>query len=274
MAAEEFKHRAEGWLAWTQIVAIVVAAVWTLYQWNRTIFPREDHDQRVRAAQSRTDVTIVDPRLTLGRLHIPGQADPGLPLNLPGEGSGAATTVLSGTYPTLVRAAMELQNDRSFPVEVTVSRLELATALVPAGGADLTWDKSRDLTPAEFFGPGLDRPRILESGGTMTLSGQQLTSFSWCCPFGQSPEIRLAHLDVELSLRGLDPETSEPVPAATKTRILQLRSFFYRDLSVFDLPVFAEALQSGQVAGRIEDGEGGAGDARDFLLPEELMSPL
>jgi len=58
LASHEFSNWTEGVFNVTKIIALPTVALWTFFQWNVSIFPKESHEDFVRRASRRTDLQV------------------------------------------------------------------------------------------------------------------------------------------------------------------------------------------------------------------------
>lgn len=231
MSAENFKNRAEGWFALAKIAALMVAAGWTYYQWDKTIFPKEDHQRLIRAAQTRTDLQVTDASLKVGALGtapskvIEDAAIERLSSDEAEPPMGQAVLLPSGAM-----FSFTLENAGPFPVEMTIAEAQFAEARAgDASSLAFEWSAPVKLDIATVFGAEVATPRIVETKGKAELSGLYLAMADWCCADAPRPEIRLAEVLVKIDLRGIDPTDSTAIAGAEKTKTVRLRAFFGSD---------------------------------------------
>ena len=81
MADSTRDNRASRFAQWTdglfniaKIVALLGAALWTLFEWNVSIFPKESHEELLRKAQKRTSLAVKLGDIQTHRLDEPTQA--------------------------------------------------------------------------------------------------------------------------------------------------------------------------------------------------------
>lgn len=60
-----FKNFSEGVLNLAKCIALLAIGIWTVYQWDRVIFPKESHEDFVRRSAERTDVHITNSLFSL-----------------------------------------------------------------------------------------------------------------------------------------------------------------------------------------------------------------
>ncbi|NNE88092.1 MAG: hypothetical protein HKN27_08445 [Silicimonas sp.] len=234
MSTEDYKNKAEGRYAYAKIAALVVVAGWTLYQWDKTIFPKERWDQSVRASSARVDLQLEAASFTVGSLVHDDTSDVDL-LEPDNEARSAEGT------PTLVQFHIPLKNERPFPVAVTVKSVSLREGTVPASGSDIDWQVAVDLDPADLFQIEVGTARTVEAGGSLQYSGYHVAPVNWCCADAGTKPVKLVEMSVDLSLQGIDPKTSLLVEGATKSRQLTFVGLLTEEASALAGSQFANA---------------------------------
>jgi hypothetical protein len=223
MSDQLARYSSAWWTEWanvgftiTKIFGIVIAGAWTYYQWDKVIFPMENHEQFIRKAELRTDI---DPSQT--RVEFTPERDLSLPILHKGD-------VLS------VSGTIALRNDRSFPirVEFTKSLYQIDQPL-----DDLLAVASTGTAPLKTMSPSKVLESQFASKVTETLSGNTLT-------IEPNATIKLAvsefiYLDktedknffglsfvLKYTLTSIDPINNIEIKRASKDKLLIITRYF------------------------------------------------
>jgi hypothetical protein len=113
--ADQFKAWSEAAFNIAKIVAIVAVGGWTLFQWNRVIFPKESADDFARRVATRTDLEINADDINFRILDNSSDVDD----DNATDGKARPSQLL------YVFGELEVANQKSFPIELAVERFEL-----------------------------------------------------------------------------------------------------------------------------------------------------
>ena len=241
-----------------KIVALVLAGVWTYYQRDRTIFPKENHEEMLRVALRRANLELSLEKFTAGsmdrvssfeesifgadeEMQPKGNASKlpstqAVPLGRAGESGETvmgdfsfvtATPKLSALYGTLA-----LKNPTPNPVmmQITgwqVSRLEKGSASITDLSTD--WKLVAKDSPETVLGSYFSSEKIIENSSTSKIPfvypyvgfvGDQKN------PSSRS-DTQLLRLEIIVLISALNPRTSEKIPIGSKEK--RMRAFFWVD---------------------------------------------
>ena len=207
-----------------KIVALLGAALWTLFEWNVSIFPRESHEDFLRKAQKRTDLAVKMGTIKFERLDRP---------------AGQSGSEPSLRHDLLMRGGCTFTNQRDFPIALQSKALVLRFAtgieelVVPdmdetAGFApfQINWSRDYRIDRATAFGPvnESEGASILEKRGVNLVPFYAPVSVHWK-PLEKQ---RLMELDLEFYVYGVDPETSEEIEGSRQIKRIAHRMLLKR----------------------------------------------
>ncbi len=207
-----------------KIVALLGAALWTLFEWNVSIFPRESHQDFLRKAQKRTDLAVKMGTIRPERLDRPaGQS---------GSESGAR-------HDLLIQGECTFTNERDFPIALQSKALVLrfATGIEELAAPDMgettgfapfqiNWSRDHKVETEAAFGPVNEGEgaSILEQGGMNVVPFFAPVSVLW----QPSEQQRLVELDLEFYVYGVHPETSEEIEGSRQVKRIAHRMLLKR----------------------------------------------
>ena len=178
--------------------------MWTLFEWNVSIFPKESHEELLRKAQQRTSLTIRLGDIQTHRLEGPTQA----------AGSQDQQRLL-------FIGECSFTNERDSPIALQAQKLTVrfpeGAKDVPTPGEDagavsafqIQWSDDIAIDYDTAFGP-INEGRnatVLEPGARDVIPLYIPVTMHW----KPSEQRRLVELDMDFVLYGVDPETSEEI---------------------------------------------------------------
>ena len=99
---EDFFKRTGGWFNISKIIALIIAGIWTIYQWNISIFPKENLELEKELASKRQSVKLID-------------FDPGISINSS-----------EGEYSSInINSSFELKNSTDYPINCAFLSFEI-----------------------------------------------------------------------------------------------------------------------------------------------------
>lgn len=229
-----------------KITALVAVAGWTVFQWNKVIFPKESSDQFIRKASNRTNIEFSVEDVSFRILDEPTEpTTEQSQMELPTKENAPRRLYISGAF--------LIKNARNFPIEWTSKNFVLGYSYVPnaeqilagtteKGRVTIGWpmDLQMSLLSSEY-----PEKFTIENGSTFRMPVNELIL---CDP--KSGQYML----VELSLNG-SATAIEPEEGMTVSSTLRERSFRRRVL--LDISTSGNALVG--ATGAPSGGGGGGG---------------
>ncbi len=207
-----------------KIVALLGAALWTLFEWNVSIFPRESHQELLRKAQKRTDLAVKMDVFEPKRLDRP---------------AGRSGSEPDARHYLLIQGECTFTNERNFPIALQSKDLVLrfATGIEELAAPDLgeaagfapfqiNWSQNYIVEQDTAFGPVNEsrEASILEQGGVNVVAFYAPVSVHW----QPSEQQRLMELDLEFYVYGVHPETSEEIEGSRQIKRIAYRMLVKR----------------------------------------------
>ncbi len=207
-----------------KIAALLLAALWTLFEWNVSIFPRESHQDFLRKAQKRTDLAVKIGKVVPERLDRP---------------EGRSGSEQGARHDLLIRGECTFTNERSFPIALQSKELVLrfATGIEDLAAPDIggvagfspfqiNWSQDYKIETETAFGPVNESKEasILEQGGVNVVPFYAPVSVHWQ-PLEKQ---RLMELDLEFYVYGVHPETSEEIEGSRQIKRIAHRMLLKR----------------------------------------------
>ena len=207
-----------------KIAALLLAALWTLFEWNVSIFPRESHQDFLRKAQKRTDLAVQMGGVTPRRLDRP---------------TGQSGFETAARHDLLIQGECTFTNERDFPIALQSKDLVLrfATGIEQLAAPDsgeaagfapfqIDWSQDHKIEMETAFGPVNESKEasILEQGGVNIVPFYAPVSVYW----QPSERQRLMELDLEFYVYGVHPETSEEIEGSRQIKRIAHRMLLKR----------------------------------------------
>ncbi len=199
-SSDAIRTWSETLFTWVKIAALVAIGGWTLYQWDRTIFPKEQHDQMLRAAVLSPDLLVRDQELSVKTLYL-------------SPASKADYRMASeAEFPALLTYSARLSNTGSLPVRLTGKEVVFETQQLTRDTRQVEWTEVARLDFATAFGAWVAEGKTVMPGNDVILAGTSITGFSWCCSQGLAGrDLRLTRVSAAMTLHTIDPSTGAPV---------------------------------------------------------------
>ncbi len=216
--AATFSQWTDGFFNIAKIVALLGAALWTLFEWNVSIFPKESHEALLRKAQKSTILAIKLGDIETHRLDETTQA----------SGSNYQQRLL-------FIGECSFTNERNFPIALQAQQLTVRFAAgtkdLPTPGKDtggvnafqIQWSDDIEIDYDTAFGPVNEgrNATILEPRGRNVIPLYVPVTMNW----KPSESRRLVEIDMDFVIYGVDPETSEEIEGSRVVNRLAHRMF-------------------------------------------------
>ncbi|MCO6382250.1 hypothetical protein [Oceanicola sp. 502str15] len=220
--SEEFKNHSDALLSVAKIVALAAAAIWTLYQWDKSIFPKEDHERLLRAASLSPDITVTDSFFESFSIYDKPSARV---RNMP---------TFTASILTLFNYYFSFLNNSDFPMSFSEGRVLLEGYQVRNEEDSEEWITLAEWSFEEAFGEWANTSRVIMPGGGLDLGGSRALNVEWCCkPSLIGRDLMLFRISIELNLATLDPTTALPASEQRKPKYVNQVTF----LSGMDEPL-------------------------------------
>lgn len=227
MDSKSFSEWSEGLFSLAKIIALIAAGLWTYYQWDVSIFPKEDHEQFLRAAARRANIDVELTAVSAGAI---GQTATQIAQNnmLASDDIDAEKDIqFYITTASAMTGVFLLRNPTPAPVAFTMTDLSVSIGRVHgvAASATIKWEEVPAQELEDVLGVYFASQRILESGASASISALFPFPVEWCCKYEIEPESLLLRVEAEIEFFAMDPRTAELVSGSEKRKRLR---FFHK----------------------------------------------
>lgn len=217
--SEDLKNRTESLKNVVQAVALVVAAGWVLFEWNKTIFPQEERNrekferaQYISSAKSRIDLKVEAEEFCIATLDF-------------------GTRVFSRDekppdeiYPkSVISATIKLINEKSYPIKYRLQSVSanISYHLSSPDSDELKWIPLNLWPHEKLFGSRFKDSNILEPGASASMNMFQVTSPL----FDDDSDVKdsgFVMVEFLISAEAIDIQNSEVIQGALKEKYLRV----------------------------------------------------
>ena len=208
--SERFKNYCEGAFGIAKVLALTAVGLWTYYQWDKTVFPKETHEQFLRKAAIRTDIELSDIRLSLRDLTT------------------ASDNIDQDSQAVLISVEAKIRNSSSFPVllagdEVlfSISGIELDRNASTSAAEDQSLLKTSrssllelDLDYSDISNKSGESSSIIEGGGLVQIAIQEIVRV----PRAHPGDVALVEFSFNAEVTPVNPEINEVATDASRNK--------------------------------------------------------
>lgn len=240
--SENFKNYCEGAFGVAKIVALAAVGLWTYHQWDKTVFPKETHEQFLRKAAVRTDIEVNDIRLSLRDL------------------STASEAIDQETQAVLVSVQAIIKNSSSFPVllagddvSFSISGIDLDRMnseledsyqpLIETGRSSLL---ELDLDYSDISNKSGESSSIIEGGGLVQIAFQEIVRV----PRSHPADVALVEFSFNAKVTPVNPESNDVATDVTRNKKIVISEIRQIDTSTVTKDGVEYSLRAIETGGR------------------------